>query len=195
MKNSILKIATILVFGMAIMSCSKDGEPGKDGANGTNGIAGTNGTNGQTGTANVMYSNWINQNWNFTDVPKYKEMRIVDNRISTTFLNNGGIVLGFFRFQENVVFQLPYTSTSQNNIRAFYPVFFATNGEIRFAINSTDGTDLENIELTGGASSFNAQYKYVLIPGGVNIVNRGITTPNYSKMSYKEICTKFNIPE
>lgn len=170
-----------------ITSCS--GDDGKDGINGTNG------TNGEPGTANVMYSNWINQNWNFTDVSKYKDMRIVDNRISTTFLNNGGIVLGFFRFQENVVFQLPYTSTSQNNIRAFYPVFFDTNGEIRFSINSTDGTDLEDVELNGGASFLNAQYKYVLIPGGVNIAGRGISKPEYTKMTYQEICTMFNIPQ
>ena len=40
----------------------------------------------------------------------------------------------------------------------------------------------------------NNKFRYILIPGGVP-AGRGITPPDYSKMSYHEICTKFNIPE
>ena len=57
MKNSILKIATILVFVVAIMSCSKDGEPGASGPAGPAGTNGTNGTNGiDASIANTGFS-------------------------------------------------------------------------------------------------------------------------------------------
>ena len=183
-------LVAITIFSMTIISsCSKDGEPG---AAGKDGVNGTNGTNGQAGTANVQYSNWLNQNWNFADTPTFKQMRVVDNRISNTFLNSGGIVLGFFRYQNNVVFQLTHISNFDKNMRSFFPVHFDTNGEIRFAIESTDGTTLTISELNGAET---AQFKYVLIPGGVNISGRGITPPAYSKMTYQEVCAKFNIPE
>jgi len=179
MKNQIFKFFVSILIITSI-SCST--EDGKDGEQ------------GPPGTANVMYSNWINQDWNFSDNATFKTMRVIENRITPDFVNSGGIILGFFKFQDNVPYNLPYQSISDKNIRNYYPVFFSNNSEIRFTLQSTDGTDLTPSEVNGVGPNIQARYKYVLIPGGANISSKGKTV-EYAKMSYKEICTLFNIPE
>lgn len=46
-------------------------------------------------------------------------------------------------------------------------------------------------------SSFDADalYRHIIIPAGVSIAGRGISKPNYYKMTYEEICTMFTIPQ
>lgn len=173
-----------ILLNILFISCSA--EDGKDGINGQDG------EQGPAGTANVMYSDWIDQDWNLDDVSTYKSMQIIEDYLTDDFLDNGGFVLGFFRFQDNVPYQLPYQNITSEYIRTVTPVIFSTYGEVRFTIQSTDGTALTDTEVYGSGSS-NPQYKYVLIPGGVNI--SGKTSADYKNMSYKEICKLFHIPE
>lgn len=180
-----MKTKFILAFigsYLLLTACSAD--DGKDGQQGPQGPA---------GTANIMYSNWINQNWNMDDASTFKQMRVTDSHITDAFLAEGGVVLGFFRFQENVPFALPHQDFTNKNIRESYPVHFASNGEMRFVIQSTDGTALTTAEVNGSGTGINPQYKYILIPGGVNIT--GKKASDLSKMSYHDICKAFNIPE
>lgn len=179
--KTIFKTITIL-FLMTILFVACSPEDGKDGEQ------------GPPGTANVMYSDWINQDWNLNDNATFKSMKVIENRINSDFANSGGIVLGFFKFQDNVPYNLPHQNISNKNIRECYPVFFDNNSEVRFTLQSTDGTDLTPSEINGTGANILARYKYVLIPGGSNISSKGKTV-EYSKMSYKEICTLFNIPE
>ena len=188
MKKTFLKIATILVISLTTLSCSKEGAAGKDGSNGTNG---TNGTNGQTGTANVIYSNWINQNWNSSDLPTSKWMSIPEARITSTFFDNGGSILMFYRFQTSTIYPMPYQETNWKVIRKF--VVFVP-GFISARLESTAPQPIPNDANTYTEGLTVPQFKYVLIPGGVP-ANRGTNSPEYNKMSYHEICTKFNIPE
>ena len=201
MKNSILKTATILVFALAIISCSKDGEPGAAGTNGTNGIAGTlgaagtngtNGTNGQPGTANVIYSNWIPADFTYTTTGttanrKYMVIPFPSSvPIQSDILNKYVVLVYFMGFGDGSLYMLPCNFRGAN-------FMVQPNLSFGFLITATS-------EGSSPLSPFaidpvnNNRFRYVLIPGGT-LGNRGVSKPDYSKMSYKEICTKFNIPE
>jgi hypothetical protein len=186
MKTTIKNFAKILLVAITIFSmstlnsCSKpeDGKNGVDGAN------------GQTGTANVIYSPWVNQGSWYEDVPTFKQMKIIEPKLTRQFYENG-LVLGFFRINIGVHDMLPYQFS--NVKRDFTPVAFIDGGEVRFSIQSTNGSAIPATELNVNPT-FNPQFRYIMIPGGVPSA-RGISKPDYKKMSYKEICKHFNIPE
>lgn len=216
MKTKIL-IPIVFLF-LCILSCSKEeGEQGPQGPQGEQGVQGPQGEQGEQGiqgeqgdpgaegpqgpqgeqgdpgTANVMYSEWMDQDWNFTDSPNFKTMLVNDVNLTDDFLDGGGFVLGFFRFQENVPFPLPYQNFSSNNIRTFYPVHFSDEGNVRFSIESTDGTALTDSEVNGSGPGINAQFKYVLIPGGTTLSAKGANS--LKQLSYEELCKLLDIPE
>ena len=178
MKNQIFKILGCLLI-ILTFSCST--EDGKDGEQ------------GPAGTANVMYSNWMNQNWNDYDQPTSKSMSIEESNLTLDFRDNGGIVLGYFKVNGSSTYEFPLQDYNNNNVREFKSESYPTNGYVRYTIKSTDGTTLTNVEVNGSTSDYNPQYRYILIPGGVNISGKSST--DYKKMSYKEICELFNIPE
>jgi hypothetical protein len=182
MKTKNLKqFGKLFILFILVVSCSP--EDGKDGIQ------------GPTGTANVMYSNWMNQSWNLSNDANTKTMGVTESMANNAFFNNGGIVLGYFKVFSNTIYPLAYEDNSFKNLRKMYAVHFETEGSIRFIIESTDGTALTNTELNGSTADYNPQFRYVLIPGGTNISGRVSSKVDYSKMSYKEICKLFNIPE
>jgi hypothetical protein len=189
MKTTIKNFAKVLLVAITIFSismissCSKDGEagaPGKDG------------TNGQTGTANVIYSNWINQNWNSLNDDFIKSMNINEPKITTQVLNTG-LVIGFFRFSDQTTtYTLPYVNQGSGvNIKREY---IYSSGLISFyAFRFNNSIPMQELNLNGTATSI-PQFRYILIPGGVSTTGRK-AQPDYKNMSYEEICKKFNIPE
>jgi hypothetical protein len=180
MKNKfITQLGKLLIAIVLFTSCSP--EDGKDGEQ------------GPAGTANVMYSDWMNQNWNSSNEANTKTMSVEEPRANNDFFNNGGIILGYFKAWGNTIYPLAYADNSNRNLRKMYAVHFETQGSVRFIIESTDGTALTNVEVNGSTSDYNPQFKYVLIPGGVNISSR--QAMDYTKMSYQQICKHFNIPE
>src|SRR5690606_25933244 len=120
---------------------------------------------------------------------------LVDNdNVNDDFLENGGIVLGFFRYQDNVPYPLPYQDFPANTIRTCYSVHFSYGGNVRFQIQSTDGTALTDADVNGVGPGINAQFKYVLIPGGTPIA-ASKSSVAWKQLSYKEVCKALNIPE
>jgi hypothetical protein len=178
MKTKILNIVFLSILILANLSC--DGEDGKDGVN------------GEPGTVNVIYSDWINQDWNAGNEPTYKIMRINESRLTTEFTNKGGIALGFFRYFTDQSENLPLLSANNYNVRTIKTFTTANSGDVEFSITSTDGTTLTSSEVNGPPLSGNPQYKYVLIPGGVKINAR---MADFKNMTYIEVCKHFNIPE
>jgi hypothetical protein len=181
MTKTMLVAFTIFTISLTT-SCS--GDDGKDGINGTN---------GESGTANVIYSNWINQNWNTENGEYYKMMDINEPKITDEIINNG-TVLGFWKFSsQSYVVSLPDISnhTSSNYKRDIY--FFS--GKIRFTMSRFNWDQpMVDLWVSGDATSGVPQYRYVIIPGGT-LAGRGVARPDYSKMTYQEICTMFNIPQ
>jgi len=195
-----IKTGAFLFIFFALISCSEDGEQGLQGEQGIQGEQGPQGeqgeqgAQGEPGTVNVLYSEWMDQDWNFIDSTTFKSMIVYNDDINDDFLDKGGIILGFFRFQDNVPYQLPYQDFLRNNIRGFSSVHFSDGGgNVRFSIQSTDGTTLTDDEVNGTGASINAQYKYVMIPGGSPIT--GKSAIQWEQLSYKEVCEALNIPE
>ena len=65
---------------------------------------------------------------------------------------------------------------------------------MRSNIESTDGTALTDTEVNGSGAGINAQYKYVLIPGGTALT-AARSSIKWEEMSYKEVCKTLGIPE
>lgn len=180
---------------LAMTSCTKEGPEGPIGPigpKGEQGLQGEQGAEGQAGTVNVMYSEWLNQDFNFLDGTKFKAMKIEDTRLTNEFLNKGGIVLGFFRFQKNVQYPLPYISNLRNTMRSFTAISFNDRGEVRFSLESTDDSELTTDEVNGVGAGIQAQFKYVMIPGGTPLSGK---TPHhdFEKMTYEEVMDYFEL--
>jgi hypothetical protein len=142
------------------------GPAGPQGPTGNNGATGPQGPQGPAGTANVIYSQWKKVEYNWTIIPTMRIMRLPEPRCNTAFHNGGGIVLFYFRFQPNVVFTMPHTDFSNQNYKYAYPVYFDNEGEVRFIMESTNGSALTDTEALGTVAN-PLEFKYVLIPGGM----------------------------
>lgn len=182
-----------MMITLSLVHCSKTGPAGPQGPTGETGVPGTPGSTGPqgpAGTANVIYSTWLTADYNFSSTSLNKTMRVIEPRCTREFNNKGGIVLFFFRFQDNVVFAMPYTDYNNQNYKYGFPVFFDTNGEVRFTISSTNATALTDAEIAGTASN-PLQYKYVLIPGGIPTGR----TADIDLKDYAAVKKAFNIPD
>ncbi len=192
----------LMVLTLTLASCSKDGADGDigpvgpagaQGVQGEQGPKGDTGEQGETGTANVMYSDWLDQDFSYLDGARSKSMKVDEVRLTQEFLDNGGFVLCFYRSSSNAVYQLPLVFDHSGFAirRYFVAIHFDDRGEIRFQVTSTDDTDLSDHELTG-SSIAKPQYKYVMIPGGVSLAGRS-ERPNFKKMSYEELMDYFGL--
>jgi hypothetical protein len=194
METNIKNLSKVLLMAISIFSMSIISSCSKDGVDGASGKDGVNGTNGQTGTANVIYSQWINQNWNTENGLFLKVMDVTEPRITTQIINNG-YVLGFWKFSNQaVVYSLPIIfNDDSRNIRR---EMFYFQDRVRFtAARFNISLVMSDLWLNGDVSSGIPQYRYIIVPGGVSTSGRSATKTNYSKMSYQEICKNFNIPE
>lgn len=214
MKTTIKKISKVLlvaitIFSMnVISSCSKDGEPGiagKDGLNGAVGATGPAGPIGGTGntgpagptgpigTANVIYSDWFPANFPATGVAsgssstlRFMQMAL-PSAIPHQTIEDRYVVLTYFKnYGDGTLYTLPVARRG-----AEYSAFPNSSWGILIEARSQTSAPLNEFQI---APERGNKFRYVLIPGGVP-AGRGISPPDYSKMSYHEVCTKFNIPE
>lgn len=163
------------------------GEAGEDGEDGEDG---EQGEKGDTGTANVIYSEWLDSP--IVDADDNIESPTANGDIDAASLSqeivDQGTVLVFGKVEANDnVYTLPFIG---NQGVSYYYYYKLETINIRLA--TVDGSDI-------GSPLF-SQYRYVLIPGGVEASNgiggiTGKSSTNYSNMSYEEIVAQFNIPE
>lgn len=186
----------LILCTLAMTSCTKEGPEGPvgpigpQGEQGLQGEQGTEGTEGQAGAVNVMYSEWLNQDFNFLDGAKFKAMKVDEVRLTNEFFNEGGIVLGFFRFSRNVQYTLPYISNLRNTMRSITAISFSDRGEVRFSLESTDDSELNDNEVNGVGADIQAQFKYVMIPGGISLSGKSHQV-DFHKMTYEEVMDYF----
>ncbi len=163
-------LLAITIFSMTIISsCSKDGVDGKNGIDGATGQAGTNGTNGTNSNVNVISTPWTNRIFAGSGSNwgiTYPVPAITADIIAT------GLTLTFKRTEEGVMIQATNTTT---------PYFW-----IYYLVGNVE------IDATTNQSGF---YRNIIIPRAGSSLERGVSKPDYSRISYHEICTKFNIPE
>ena len=100
-KSRLFKFMGLLTFVIIILACSAEdgtdgaigpqgeqGTPGIDGQDGTDGQDGADGADGEDGNANVIFSNWIDADWNVQDDPRAKSMNLLITEIDNIELRN-----------------------------------------------------------------------------------------------------------
>ncbi|WP_025666208.1 collagen-like protein [Aquimarina megaterium] len=204
--TNLVKGMMIVMVSLLIFSCSdgedgaigpagQDGVNGVDGANGTDGndgADGQDGEDGQPGTANVIYSDWIAEDFETNVAAETNEQLLTTFNLSEFNLNED-VILVYGRHEVNILVseikQLPYILASQNEYYGFEVASFVGGSSLRIEVTTLDGST--NI------FTFFDDFRYVIIPGGVAASTSSATKSaiDYTKMSYEEIITLFNIPE
>ena len=172
--NYSLVLVALLIISVLNFSCSKP----ENGTNGTNGVDGKNGTNGavgttgNAGTANVIFSQWITPTVVTSD-----QRRIIAPQINNDILDRGAVLV--YTKYNNTIVLLPYIDIGNNN-------------KISAAVNFGFINIFHNFPL----NDFFTEYRYIIIPGGVPS-GRGttITRPDYSQMTYSQVCKSLDISE
>lgn len=185
MKTTITKILTLLLI-VTIAACS-DGDPGPAGPQGQPGTAGAPGPAGEKGdpgTANVIYSEWLDLEFNGVNESNYKTMRIPEPMVTTEFLEKGGVALFFLRVEQGdvaLVVSIPY---EQGGVKLFN-VTQTTSGEHALGLiaMTEDGSDF-SADIYDGV-----QVRYILIPGGT------LTTGGRMSYSYESLKQLYNIKD
>lgn len=176
-------IFTIFLLAIFTISCSSD--DGTDGVDGTNGVDGAPGAPGAAGTANVIYSAWLT-------APAAAAETIDGTSGLSTSINapeltsdivSKGTVLVYMSFGGGV-YTLPYTSTAGGYVNTITAITSVQKIKLFRFKHVGDGTTV------GLPTSLS--WRYVLIPGGVSATAKAAKL-DYSKMSYEEVCARFNI--
>ncbi|NBC03450.1 MAG: hypothetical protein GVY20_07060 [Bacteroidetes bacterium] len=117
---------------------------------------------GEDGTANVMYSDWLNIEWNGVDNPTIKIMVIDEPLLTEDYFDDGGTLLMYFRMAitgGHVIYPIPFKNGNDYLFYGFVNVP-GTAIELQFAVESIDGT-------TAVGDYMDDQVRYILIPDGV----------------------------
>ncbi|MFH6992091.1 hypothetical protein [Flavobacterium sp. FlaQc-48] len=173
-------IFAILLVALSTISCSSD-----DGKDGVDGAAGATGATGATGTANVIYSAWLTAPTAVAetiDGTSGMSTSINAPELSEDILAKGTILV-YMSFGAGT-YTLPYTSfagATANTISAI-----STLKKIKLFRFVHSGAGTVNLPTT-------LSWRYILIPGGVAAATAKTAKPDYAKMSYEEVCARFNI--
>jgi hypothetical protein len=157
------------------------GDPGANGTNGTNGANGEKGDKGDPGTANVIYSGWFTPNSN--DWQKLSDINytytITEGKITQDIVDRG-VVLAYSRQNANSAsYLLPLTMTTPSSI---------SNYNVGMSIEKVIFNFLELLEPSGKPAN-NLQFRYVIIPGGIQ------TRANLDYTNFEAVARAFGIPE
>lgn len=178
--TSIFLLTTILFLS----SCSgDDGEDGATGPQGEQGPQGDQGEQGEIGTANVIYSDWIDSEFDNPVTDGFDSFSIDAPEVTQEILDSGTILV-YANSNSNTIYQVPVSFHGILNENYWFRVI--NTGTISIGV---EGIGINNI----GEPFLNNVFRYVIIPGGVSASAK--STVNYSKMTYKEIIEHFNIPE
>lgn len=169
----------MLAVALTVTACKK-GDPGPQGEKGDKGDTGGTGANGQTGgkgdpgTANVMYSDWLDLGYSLDQASGIYFTQIDEPRLTDELLTTGEVkvYINLGSAAEKVVSVLPYRSGTAQ----ITPFFLDQLIELDATVNASTVTD----PTTG--TKFR-QYRYVIIPGGVNIrAEKKVDWNNYSEV-------------
>ena len=183
MKKNLLFVSLAFSLLFLLTNCKK-GDPGPAGAIGP---AGPTGAAGPVGTANIIYSPWANVT--FTGSGTAYSAQITAPGITQSILDKG-VVKTYFQFG-TAVYEGNYSNTPTGASIYQYLTVGAINLRATFAANYP--------------------WRYVIIPGGVaggRLSGGSVDADTFvfadgstmrkselDKMSYEDICSKFNIPK
>ncbi len=191
------KIFSFAVFSaitcMLLMSSCRKGDTGPAGPAGP---AGSNGVAGPTGSANVIYSNWI----------------MTGNWVKSTTSNGSGKATFYFDVASSdltqdildkgtvLVYAVFYNDPDGSGIVKLLPSIYYDGGGAGFQYRFQYGLFLNKVRIICdvvpfGTPATSNKVRVVIIPGGVSgvITGRSATPPDYSKLSYEQVCQMYNI--
>lgn len=167
-----------------------------------NGIQGPKGDKGDPGTANVIYSNWINNDtaaWKQPGTgfrvtpPAYNAIwPIYVPKLSTDIIDKG-IILVYFRDSSTATKKLlPFSIPI--SYRSSISHYFETSKDTITMRLSVLGESISYFPINLFTISQNPklQYQYFLIPGGVPAGARKISI-DYTKYSYEQVCKMLGV--
>jgi hypothetical protein len=163
----------LLAVALTVTACKK-GDPGPQGEKGDKGDTGGTGGKGDPGTANVMYSDWLDLGYSLDQASGIYFTQIDEPRLTDELLTTGEVkvYINLGSAAEKVVSVLPYRSGTAQ----ITPFFLDQLIELDANVNASTATD----PATG--TKFR-QYRYVIIPGGVNIrAEKKVDWNNYSEV-------------
>lgn len=155
------------------------GAVGPQGERGPRGEQGPRGPKGDPGTANVLYTDWFDPDWNVTNDPDYKLMYVTEPRLTEEFRKHGTLLV-YYRYKLGAsVFDYLLPT-----------VFYRPDGSVDRQYQSYVYQDRIYIRASSHGATFfpdevnpgNNWFRYVLIPGGVDISamqERGVDLNNY----------------
>lgn len=166
MKHVTTKLFSTLLLAVVILftACSKDGEEGPAGPAGPQGPAGPNGptgAQGEPGTANVIYSAWLNVEFeSITEDSSVYLAEIDAPMLDSLMLNKGDmkVFLNAGTLSDPLVIPLPTLDILLTGI-IINPYFQKGKILLSAAEDASSFTD-------EGSGEMAWQYRYVLIPGG-----------------------------
>ena len=166
-------IFALCLISLFSVSCSSD-----------DGVDGEPGAPGAAGTANVIYSAWINAPTavaETVDGTSGMSTSLTVPQLSEDIVAKG-TVLVYVSFGSGT-FSLPYTSTAGGFVNTITAV--SSLKKIKLFRFRHDQAATVNIPTS-------LSWRYILIPGGVAATAK-TAKPDYTKMSYEEVCAHFNI--
>ncbi|SHM69451.1 hypothetical protein [Flavobacterium chilense] len=170
-------IFSLLFVAISAISCSSD--DGKDG------VDGATGATGPAGTANVIYSAWLTAPTAVAetiDGTSGLSTSINAPELSADILAKGTILV-YMSFGSGT-YTLPYTSTAGGFVNTVTAI--SSLQKIKLFRFRHDGVGTVGLPTS-------LSWRYILIPGGVAAATSKQTQPDYSKMTYEEVCARFNI--
>lgn len=157
------------------------GASGANGTNGTNGEQGAKGDKGDTGTANVIYSGWFApgaSEWQKLSEINYT-YTINEQRITQDIVDRGVVLVYSRQNAGSASYLLPLTLTNSSSI---------SNYNVGMSFEKVIINFLELLEPSGKPAN-NLQFRYVIIPGGIQ------ARANLDYTSYDAVAHAFGIPE
>ncbi|WP_055394581.1 hypothetical protein [Flagellimonas eckloniae] len=165
----------------------EQGEQGIQGEQGEQGIQGEDGEDGEDGNANVIYSDWLDADWNSQDTPSSKIMRIPITEISQIELRNETLIYMYLRqWGTSSIYTMPSSGRWSD---VFYSFTFGTNSVgfegILVRLVTTDGGDLDELQYAAFRGN---RFRYVIVP-------QSGQTSKLDYSNYEAVKAFYNLPD
>lgn len=179
-----------------LSSCEgEEGTPGPAGPKGdpgTTGQQGLRGEQGPKGSANVMYSEWLQFNWNEDDSEFFKRLSVDEPGVTNEFFDKGGVLLVYLKLAEPPLTGVLSLPLQTGNDYFYFGAVIDTDkdlNQLRVIQQSVDGTTPVSI------LDQNYSFRYILIPGGEPLSSSKSAGNAWSELSYEEVIERLNISE
>lgn len=202
---------SIILFALLMTSCTKEGPMGPEGLQGEQGIQGEQGLQGESGlqgpageqgeqgnqgspgedgNAEVFYSNWISADFTGSSSSlKFMNIKFPDTQPSAFRIKNTHLVLVYFSgYGDGNVYLLPVLNFRGAKFTYGFGSGSAAVDDILIRAEALSG-DLNEFQIDPARG---ARFRYLIVPPNI-LVGSKKNSPDFNKMSYKEVMDYFTL--